>query len=794
MDDKNNTILIIDDNEANIGVLINSLESQGFKAITARNGAMGIRRAKFSSPDLILMDIMMPGMDGFETCLSLKADDMTKEIPVIFMTALIDVKSKLRGFEVGGVDYITKPFEEAEVLVRVKTHLTIRRLQKQLETKNTRLQGNINHLESLTALGKSIGETRNITQMMDNAMNVTLSVFKCDRAWLLYPCDPDAPSWRVPIEITGPEYPGAKTLNVDIPMEPSVSELMRDSLSANGPIPFGHEYEHKMPPTVVKQFSVQSQICMAIYPKMGKPWIFGIHQCSYNRFWTGNELDLFRDFGHHIGDSLGVFISMNELQKAKDEADSANRAKSTFLANMSHELRTPLNAILGFSRIMTRNLAHDQEQQENLAVISRNGEHLLTLIDQTLDLAKIEAGRITLNESSFDLHNMLFELENMFRVQTDNKDLQLVFNYSEDVPRCICTDEVRLRQVLINLLNNALKFTKTGGVTVRVGAEDTEDERSAICKLKFEIEDTGPGIAYKDMNNLFEAFVQTEIGRQAHGGTGLGLPISKKFVQLMGGDITAKSEFGFGTTFMFEIQANVVESNTTATLSTSRRAAALEFGQPRYRILIADDKPDNRKVLVSILSSFDFAIKEAGNGQEAFEIWQKWKPHLIWMDIRMPGTNGYDAVKIIRNEESKMIDKKPGIRDTAIIAVSASGYEEERTSAISAGCDGFLRKPFREADVFEMMSRHAEVRFVYEDKRSTKSTNRQDPLTSEALAILSDDIIAQFQRAVSIADFSMSMRLTEQIRLENEALADALKALVKNFRFSTLQELFGKGE
>ena len=308
-------ILIVDDEPNNLDILHDCLQNTGFKVLAVKSGEAALKRVNHIKPDLILLDVIMLGMDGFETCRRLKKHEVTKDTPIIFLTAKTDSLDKVKGLEIGAVDYITKPFQLVEVVARVNKHLTISNLQKQLEAKNAQLQDYVYRLESIAALGKAISETPDIAQMMDRAMNVTLSVFKCDRAWLLYPCEPNAPSFRVPIEVTTPEYTSIK--NTEIPMVPEISEAIRETLSATDPIPFGPEYEHKIPSIIAKQFSVQSQLCLAINPKIGKPWILGLHQCSYARVWTENELKLFSEFGQQIGVSLGLSISVEELHKVR---------------------------------------------------------------------------------------------------------------------------------------------------------------------------------------------------------------------------------------------------------------------------------------------------------------------------------------------------------------------------------------------------------------------------------------------------------------------------------------------
>ncbi len=484
-----------------------------------------------------------------------------------------------------------------------------------------------------------------------------------------------------------------------------------------------------------------------------------------------------------------------ELRQAKEAAeesaraaDAANQAKSVFLANMSHELRTPLNAILGFSELMYRDASFKAEHRENLEIINRSGQHLLTLINDVLEMSKIEAGRTTLYPDSFDLYRLLAALESMFHLRAANRGLQLIIDCEPDVPQYVYTDESKLRQVLINLLSNAIKFTEEGGVTIRIRCQKPPTEASPfsdaqasdIHTLYFEVEDTGQGIAAEDLESLFDPFVQTESGQKSQEGTGLGLPISQEFVKLMGGTLDVESKLGHGSIFKFDIQVQVVDAADVPGEESARQVIGLAPDQPIYRILVAEDRDASRKLLIKLLQPLGFDVRGVPDGKKAVELWEEWEPHFIWMDMRMPVMDGYEATKQIKATVKGQA--------TVVVALTASAFEEDRAMILSGGCDDFLRKPFREAEIYDMLAKHLGVRFIYEEDAS-KADGGDIELSPESLAVLPDDLIAALHSAALQADGDQMLALLDQIRGQQPAVAKALHKLVNNFRFDVIMEL-----
>jgi len=594
-------ILIVDDNPNNLFTLRALLKRlNDCEIVDANSGEEALARAVERDVHLILLDVQMPGMDGFETARHLQMTERTRNIPIIFITAVFKADEFVRrGYAIGAVDYLTKPIDDNLLLNRI--HLYQRLYE---------------HERSLTE---------------------------------------------------------------------TIETLRRNEMA---------------------------------------------------------------------------------LSAAMNAAEAANRAKSVFLANMSHELRTPLNAIIGFAQLMERDSSLGEVHRRELATINRSGWHLLSLINDVLEITRIEAGRTTTQKEPFDLNDALATIEEMIRIRADTKRLAFTVERHGELPPYVLGDANHLRQVLINLLGNAVKYTDHGQVSLHLHAEGE--------RIRFEVTDTGHGISPADQGRLFQAFYQTEAGITKGEGTGLGLTISREFVRLMGGELGVASKPGKGSTFSFTLP--LPSSSAPATPARHGRVLGLEAGQTSYRILVAEDHPDNLEVITRLLESVGFEVRAAENGLKAVEAFEAWRPHFIWMDMRMPVMDGYEAARRIR--------ALPGGREVRIAALTSSAFREDRDAILAVGCDELVRKPIEEERLFEVMAKLLELRFRYDEEMpDTKHLAKGD------LSSLPDDLRNELARAAEQLDQGATLSIAERLRADYPAEARVVAELADGFGFDRLLKL-----
>lgn len=490
-----------------------------------------------------------------------------------------------------------------------------------------------------------------------------------------------------------------------------------------------------------------------------------------------------------IEDITSQKMFSEELRLAKERAESANRAKSAFLANISHELRTPLNAILGFTDLMRKSPAINSDQAKNLGIISKSGINLLNLINNVLDISKIEAGHMALEEVDINLKQLLNEITELMSIKVSEKGLGFNVKPAADLSRVIRVDAGKLRQVLTNLISNAVKYTEKGDVTLKVSiAEQDEPKRAG---LRFEVTDSGVGIRKEDQEKIFSPFEQVGGQPVSDAGTGLGLAICKQYVDLMGGHIGVSSEPGKGSIFHFEIPASILPATSMSSDKPfSGRIAGVAAGQQRLRILIAEDNPDNRLLLRRLHEPLGFEIQEAVNGKEAVDIHEKWQPHLIWMDIRMPVMSGLDATRHIK--------EKSNGSETKIVALTAHALEAERIEILKAGCDEFIRKPYRDAEIYGALEKHLGVRFSFSDANPSEDPSVDHQLLQEQMEGIPPGLASRLRDAAVLLDDRICLHAIEGIRAHNHELGNRLCRMVENMQYkeilSTLDRLVPNGE
>lgn len=477
-----------------------------------------------------------------------------------------------------------------------------------------------------------------------------------------------------------------------------------------------------------------------------------------------------------------LIAQKKDLLFLRDEAEQANEAKSIFLANMSHEIRTPMNAILGYTQLLKRDKTLNEDHRNTITTINKSGEHLLDLINDILNMSKIEAGHMELSSDEFDLHTLIDDLRLMFTAQAELKGLNFSISSSPDLPHFIKADQGKIRQILINLLGNAFKFTKEGLISFDCNTLSTIN---SIAKLEFIISDTGIGISNEDITKIFQPFEQSGSGQRA-GGTGLGLSISSKMAELMGGKIKVTSQQGNGSQFILIVIVEICNAIISPRQNSFSMVTGLLDDYIPPLTLITDDNATNRDFLKNLLEPMGFSLLEASDGAEAVNICEEETPPLVLMDVVMPNMDGVEA--------SSRIRKLKGGNETVIIVITASALESEIQRILAAGANCVIKKPVILEELFEALEKHAGIQFCYNDSE-TDSQNEYNPsIDTTDIATLPHDIRKEFLHALDLGKVNILRNLALQVKHTDLNLGVALLKHIESFNFQQLRAILSLNE
>jgi signal transduction histidine kinase/ActR/RegA family two-component response regulator len=474
--------------------------------------------------------------------------------------------------------------------------------------------------------------------------------------------------------------------------------------------------------------------------------------------------------------TLALERSEQDLRRAKEAADAASRAKSAFLANMSHEIRTPMNAILGFGQLLERDSELSGRDRDRVRKILVSGYHLLELINNVLEMSKIEAGRTEVTLTTFDLRAALSDVDAIVRGDIEGRGLTFTVLGVSSLPRTVRSDVAKLRQILINLLGNAAKFTLTGGVTLRASATSTEKRP----RLRFEVEDTGVGIAPSELERVFVPFEQTRSGVAAQTGTGLGAAISRDLARLLGGELDVRSTLGVGTTFVLELPVDV-EAGVGKSIPPPPAGVvtAVEPGQRIPTVMVVDDDATNRALLLDVLGRVGIAVVEASDGTVAVDTFRRRGVDLVFMDVKMPLMDGTEATARIRSTESG--------RHVPIVMLSASVLRFDQESVLATGANAFIAKPFREDEIWSALERHLGLRLLREVP--PVDAPRALPITREEVAALGADTVAALREALDLGYIARIPSLLAPARAAHPRVVETLSRFAEELEIEKLGRL-----